>query len=119
MPFFNMMNTEDAFGALILRPHAKVSLSSEYHALRLSNANDLWYSGGGAFQPWTFGYTGRATSGRRSLGNLYDTSVEYRATRYATFTAYFGYTQGLAVMQQIYPAGKDARLGYLEALFRM
>jgi hypothetical protein len=119
MPFFNMMNTEDAFGALILRPHTKVSVSSEFHALRLSNPNDLWYSGGGAFQPWTFGYTGRATSGRRSLGNLYDTSVEYRATRYATFTAYFGYTQGLAVMQQIYPAGKDGRLGYLEALFRM
>ena len=22
--------------------------------------NDLWYLGGGAYQPWTFGYTGRA-----------------------------------------------------------
>ena len=36
-PFFNMMNTEDAFGAMILRPHAKVTVSSEYHALRLSD----------------------------------------------------------------------------------
>jgi hypothetical protein len=118
-PFFNMMNTEDAFGALLLRPHPKVTTSSEYHSLRLTNPNDLWYSGGGAFQPWTFGYNGRAVSGKRSLGNLYDTSVEYRATRHMTFTAYLGYTQGLAVMKQIYPAGKDARFGYLEALFRM
>jgi hypothetical protein len=118
-PFFNMMNTEDAFGSLILRPHAKVTISSEYHSLRLTNPNDLWYSGGGAFQPWTFGYTGRSTSGRRSLGNLYDTSAEYRANPHVTFTAYLGYTQGLAAMQQIYPAGKDGRFGYLEAMFRM
>ncbi len=118
-PFFNMMNIEDAFGSLILRPHSKVTISSEYHSLRLTNPNDLWYSGGGAFQPWTFGYTGRSTSGRRSLGNLYDTSVEYRANRHMTFTAYLGYTQGLAVMREIYPAGKDGQFGYLEALLRM
>jgi len=117
-PFFNMMNTEDRFGALVLRPHAKITVSSEFHALRLSNANDLWYSGGGVFQPWTFGYVGRATSGRRSLGNLYDTSVEYRATRRATFTGYFGYAQGLATMQQVYPRGKDGEFGYLEVLFK-
>ena len=118
-PFFNMMNTEDAFGALVLRPHAKVTISSEYHSLRLTNPNDLWYSGGGAFQPWTFGYTGRSTSGRRSLGNLYDTSVEYRANRHMTFTAYLGYTQGLSAMQEIYPAGKDGQFGYVEALFHL
>jgi hypothetical protein len=118
-PFFNMMNTEDAFGALITRPHPKVTTSTEYHSLRLTNPNDLWYSGGGVFQPWTFGYTGRAVSGRRSLGNLYDTSVEYRANRHMTVTAYLGYTQGLAVMKQIYPAGKDGRFGYLEVLFRI
>jgi hypothetical protein len=28
-PFFNMMNNEDTFGMLILRPHAKVTTSSE------------------------------------------------------------------------------------------
>ncbi|HEY2012683.1 MAG TPA: alginate export family protein [Bryobacteraceae bacterium] len=117
-PFFNMMNSEDRFGILLLRPHPKVTVSSEFHALRLSDANDLWYSGGGAFQPWTFGYTGRATSGRRSLGNLYDTGVDYRATRRLTLSAYFGYTQGLATMSQIYPAGKDGRFGYLEFLQR-
>jgi hypothetical protein len=118
LPFFNMMNIEDRFGALVLRPHAKITLSSEFHALRLSNANDLWYSGGGVFQPWTFGYTGRATGGKQSLANLYDTSVEYRMNPRLTLTAYLGYAQGLAVMESIYPKGKDARFGYPEFVYR-
>jgi hypothetical protein len=117
-PFFNMMNMQDSCGSLILRPHPKVTVSSEFHSLRLSNANDLWYSGGGVYQPWSFGYTGRSTSGRRSIGNLYDTSVEYRSNRKITYTAYFGFTQGLAAMEEIYPQGKNAQFGYVEFLYR-
>jgi hypothetical protein len=117
-PFFNMMNTEDGFGSMILRPHPKITISSEFHSLCLSSVNDLWYSGGGAYQPWTFGYAGRSTSGRRSLGNLYDASVEYRANRRITLTAYLGYTQGLAAIEHIYPQGKDGQLGYVEFLYR-
>ena len=63
-------------------------------------------------------YTGRATSGRRSLGNLYDAGVDYRVNRKLTLSGYFGYTQGLAAMAQIYPDGKDGRFGYLELLQR-
>jgi hypothetical protein len=117
-PFFNMMNTEDRFGMLQLRPHSKVTISSEFHALRLSNANDFWYSGGGVFQPWTFGYTGRSTSGRRSMANLYDTQLDYRVNRRLTLTGYVGYAQGLAAMEEIYPAGKNGKFGYLEFLHR-
>lgn len=117
-PFFNMMNTEDAMGALVLRPAAKVTISSEFHSLRLTDPQDLWYSGGGVFQPWTFGYAGRSTSGRRSLGNLYDTSVEIRPDRKTTVTAYLGYTQGLAAMEKIYSADKNAKFGYLELAYR-
>ena len=117
-PFFNMMNTEDRYGILILRPHTRVTVTSEFHALRLTDPNDFWYSGGGAYQPWTFGYTGRSTSGRRSLGNLYDVGADIRATRRLTISGYFGYTQGLASMEQIYPAGKDGRFAYLELMQR-
>jgi hypothetical protein len=117
-PFFNMMNIGDSFGMLMLRPSPKINTSSEYHSLRLANANDLWYSGGGAFQPASFGYTGRATSGRRSLANLYDTSLDYQIKRNITATAYVGYAQGLAVMEQIYPRGKDGRFSYLEFMYR-
>jgi hypothetical protein len=117
-PFFNTMNMQDLNGSLNLRPHAKVTVSSEYHSLRLANPNDLWYSGGGAYQPWSFGFNGRSTSGRRSLANLYDTNFEYRASRKITLTAYFGYMQGLAAMEVIYPEDKNGRFGFLESLFR-
>jgi len=106
------------FGIVSLRPHAKVSVSSEFHALRLSDRNDLWYGGGGVFQPWTFGYSGRATSGQRSLANLYDTSLEYRFNPHLTLTGYFGYAQGRAATTLIYPQGKDSRFGYAEVLYR-
>ena len=117
-PFFNMMNTEDSYGGLLLRPVPRITISSEAHSLRLTNANDLWYSGGGVYQPWTFGYTGRATSGRRSLADLYDTSVEFRASRATTFTAYYGFAQGLAAMEKIYPLGKNGQFGYVEMAFK-
>lgn len=117
-PFFNMMNNRDRFAILTLRPHARVTVSGEFHALRLSNANDLWYAGGGVYQPWTFGYSGRATGGRGSLANLYDSNVEYRVNPNVTFNAYFGYAQGRAAMAFIYPRGKDGRFGYLEAMYK-
>ena len=117
-PFFNMMNLEDRFGTLIVRPHRKFALSNEFHSLRLSTASDLWYSGGGVFQPWSFGYTGRPTAGARSLANLYDANIDYRLNPRVTATAYYGYAQGRAAMQGIYPKGKDGQFGFLELLYR-
>jgi hypothetical protein len=117
-PFFNLMNNRDINAALISRPHSRVTISNEFHALRLASASDLWYLGGGAYQPWTFGYTGRATSGARSLANLYDANVDYRVNARVAVTGYFGFAQGLAVMRAIYPHGKDAKLGYLEVTYR-
>ena len=109
-----MENNRDLMGALILRPHKAVTISSEFHALALANANDVWYSSGGAYQPWTFGYTGRATGGGHSLGNLYDTNVEYHIRRDVTLTANAGYANGRAATQAVYPKGKDGALGCLE-----
>lgn len=117
-PFFNLMNNRDINAALILRPRSRVTISNEFHALRLSHANDLWYIGGGVFQPWTFGYTGRATGGARSLANLYDINVDYRVNPAVSVTGYFGFAQGLAATRAIYPNGKDARLGYVELNYR-
>jgi hypothetical protein len=79
---------------------------------------NLWYAGGGLYQPWTFGYSGRATGGRGSLANLYDSSVEYRMNPHVTLNGYFGYAQGRAAMAAIYPLGKDGKFGYLEALYK-
>jgi hypothetical protein len=117
-PFFNMMNNRDIMGAMILRPHKLVTVSSEFHALAVADPNDLWYSGGGVYQPWTFGYTGRATGGAKSLANLYDTSVDYRIRPNITATAYVGYADGRALTTSIYPHGKNGALGYLELAYK-
>jgi len=117
-PFFDMENNRDIMGALILPPHKPITISSEFHSLALTNAHDLWYSGGGVFQPWRFGYTGRPTGGARSLANLYDTSVEYRIRPDVTVTAYADYASGRAAIQAVYPKGKDGALGFLELNYR-
>lgn len=41
-PFYNMMNNEDWYGTLNVRPTSKLLLRSEAHALRLASAADLW-----------------------------------------------------------------------------
>jgi hypothetical protein len=117
-PFFNMMNNRDLFAMLVLRPHSKLTLSAEYHALRMAQQDDLWYQGGGVFQPWTFGYVGRATGGSRSLANLYDVSADYRIHPQLTLTGYFGYANGRAVTSAIYPFGRNGAFGYVEAFYR-
>ncbi|MEO8368752.1 MAG: alginate export family protein [Candidatus Solibacter sp.] len=117
-PFFNMMNYRDVFGELVLRPSKRVTVRSDVHSLRLANRNDLWYSGGGVFQPWTFGYTGRASNGQSSLANLYDLSVDYNANQHLALGAYYGHAAGKLVIQAIYPQGKNGNLGYLEMMFR-
>jgi hypothetical protein len=117
-PFFNMMNIDDRYGSLVLRPKTKLTISSEFHSLALNNRNDLWYSGGGAYQPWTFGYTGRAANGAGSLANLYDTQADLNLSRALSLTFYCAYAQGLAVMRTIYPRGKNAQFGYTELTYR-
>ena len=117
-PFFNMMNNEDRFAMLTVRPHTKLTLKSEFHFLRLANHNDLWYIGGGAFQPWTFGYQSRPGSGARGLANLYDISGDVTVNPHIAFTLYYGYAQGKSVINAIYPRGKDGHLAYAELNYR-
>ncbi|MBI5281823.1 MAG: alginate export family protein [Candidatus Solibacter usitatus] len=117
-PFYNMMNNEDIFGMLTVRPHKAVTLRSEFHALRLANRKDLWYLGGGAFQPWSFGYVGRNTSGARSLANLWDVSADWNVNAHFAFTGYLGYVDGRAAVQTIYPKGTNGKFGYLELTYK-
>lgn len=116
-PFYNLMNVEDAFAQLSLKPRARVTLRADVHALRLSDARDLWYSGGGAFQETTFGYQGRPSGGRRGLGTLFDLSADVSVTPTTTLTFYGGGVRGGAVASNAYPDGganPTARLLYAE-----
>ena len=117
-PFFNFMNNQDGFAEIILRPAQNVTVRSVVHTLRLSSASDLWYSSGGAFQPWTFGYTGRPGNGARSLATLYDTSVDFQLGARASVGLYYGYADGKSVIRRIYPDGPNGQLGLLEITYR-
>lgn len=118
MPFYNMENNEDWYGSLNLRPQKKLAIRSELHALRLANKNDLWYLGGGAFQPHTFGYTGRPSGGSRSLANVWDVSGDYQVTRTFAVGLYYAHAWGKAVIATIYPKNPDGQFAYLETNWR-
>ena len=117
-PFFNEMNNRDLFGELMLRPRKNLAIRSDVHGLWLANRNDLWYSGGGAFQPWTFGYTGRPSNGATGLATLYDISADRQWTRAVSTGVYFGYARGGTVIQRIFPGNSNGALGFVEFNYR-
>jgi hypothetical protein len=117
-PFYDMENNVDRFAMLTLKPFKRVTFHNEVHSLRLASHNDLWYTGGGAFQPWTFGYQSRSGSGATSLANLYDVNVDVAVNARLTVTPYLGYAAGKSVIQAIYPKGKDGHLAFLEMTYK-
>ena len=116
-PFYNMMNNGDVYGTLNLKPTSKLLLRSEAHALWLANTADLWYSGGGAFQPKTFGYTGRPSNNFSSLAKVWDLSADYQITRSVSTTFYYGHAWGEAVIAKLYPKDPNGQLFFLETNF--
>ncbi|MGC2738692.1 MAG: alginate export family protein [Candidatus Acidiferrales bacterium] len=117
-PFFNSMNNTDLFAEVMLRPTKKLAIRSDVHGLWLSNKNDLWYTGGGAFQPWTFGFSGRPSNGGTSLATLYDISGDYKWKHGVSVGLYFGYAVGGDVIKKIYPVNANGALGYTELNYR-
>jgi len=118
-PFFNMMNLRNSFGSLLLRPGRALTIQAEVHSLILDSSRDLWYTGGGAFQPWTFGYQGRTVNGHKGLATLYDVGADYNVNASLTLGGYIGHASGGAVIQSIYPKGNDGNFGYLEFTYRL
>ncbi|HUK36350.1 MAG TPA: alginate export family protein [Vicinamibacterales bacterium] len=113
-PFYNMMNNEDAYATLNIRPEPKLAVRSEFHALRLADAADLWYLGGGAFQESTFGFQGRPSNGHSALSNVWDVSGDYPLTRYLNLTLYYANASGGSVVESIYPKNSAGKLAYVE-----
>lgn len=111
------MNTEDVYAQVKLRPHARLTLRAESHYLRLSNAKDLWYAGGGAFQEGSFGYVGRPSGGRRGLGTLFEASADFAINSTTTATVYAAGVRGKDVQSFTFPASglnPTARFVYAE-----
>ena len=117
-PFFNLMNTVDAFGEVILRPSNRLTLRGDVHSIRLAAKNDLWYSGGGAFQPVTFGFNGRPSNGHSDLATLYDMSGDLTLNPHVALGLYYAYAHSGAVARSIYEAGDGLHLAFMEWLIR-
>jgi len=117
-PFFNQMNNRDLFEEIMLGPGKNFTIRSDIHGLWLANSHDLWYTGGGAYQPWTFGYTGRPSNGHTDLATLYDISGDYKWKYGISVGLYFGYAVGGKVIKAIYPTNPNGALGYTEFNYR-
>ena len=113
-PLHNLMNLEQSAASLTLRPHPRVTLRSDVNALRLAEAADLWYVGGGAFERESFGYAGRPSNGRRRFASLTDLSADLRLTRRLAVNGYLARAGDRDVVRAIYPGTGPAYFGYVE-----
>lgn len=114
-PVYNMMNTNDLGGQLILRPLRNLEWRSDLDALWLSSSRDLWYAGGGAFDNHLFGYTGRPSFGRSYLGTVVDTGVNWKVCQHLNLYFYGGQMFGGSVVGANFPAGRALTFGYAES----
>jgi Alginate export len=117
LPFFNLMNNQDLFAQLILRPHERVTLRTDYHWLSLSDRDDLWYAGGGATNAKIFGYSGAPSGGHRELAHLVDVSATITLHPRVSLGLYYGHAFGAAVVSTTF-ADADADYGFTELTFR-
>lgn len=117
-PFFNPMNLNDAFVSLTVKPRANWTLRADVHDLHLTEANDLWYAAGGAFDRNVFGYAGRPSGGFSDLGTLVDASLDWKLDPRTTLTLYHGQHFGGEVIRSTFPDGDDAGFGYIEVTHR-
>jgi hypothetical protein len=117
-PFYNLMNNKDGYVLLSVQPHPAIVLKSQFHHVDLSSGNDLWYQGGGAYQPWSFGYNGRPGNGLNGFANVYDVGEDWAVNRHFNLNAYWGIARGGEVISKIYPKGANGKFGYVELLYQ-
>ena len=119
MPFYNGMNSDDRFAIFSLKPHTRVTLNTEFHHLNLASGNDLWYQGGGVFQPWSFGYVGRPANGHTRLANLYDVGCDVAIDKNWSISGYYGFADASKAIQTIYPKQSGGHLAYIELNWKL
>ncbi len=118
-PFFNMMNVDDAMLQLILEPHSGMEIQSSIHGLWLDSKEDLWYSGGGAYDNRFFGYSGRPSNGSDYLATLADCQFTWRMNEHVTLQLYYGHAFGGSVIGSNFPSGREADYGFIQTTFKL
>jgi hypothetical protein len=116
--FYNLMNSQDGFCSLLLRPIPGLLSRTDVHVLRLTESHDLWYQGSGATlndrtRAEGFGFSGRPANGQRELFTLLETSLSYDWNRFLSTNVYYSHAFGGSVVDRIY-TDSGADFGYLE-----
>ena len=108
-PFYNLMNNTSIYAQLILRPNPNLQIRSEFQNLNLTNRNDLLYAGGGPFNDEGFGIGGTPSRGQKRIGNLIDTSIDYKFNNQSSV----GFYIGQVIDSEVF-ADSSSRFAFLE-----
>lgn len=119
--FYNLMNNDDGFIQLVLRPIPGLVTRTEFHFIRLGEGKDLWYTGSGATlsdRNVGFGYPGRPSFGHRNLFQVFENSVSYDWNTHLNLSVYYGHVFGKRVVRSIF-AEDDANYAFVEVTFKL
>ena len=104
---YNMMNNQDAFVSLILKPKDFLTLRMEFHEVGLAQRNDRWYLGSGAMHDnIADDYAARASNEEKGLGQLLDATVIWNVNPDVTAMVYYGHFFGDDVAKRFYTTQK-------------
>lgn len=115
-PFYNLMNNEDFFIQLILKPMEKMLIRTDVHFLRLNEREDRWYMGAGATRERgnIFGYIGRPSFGNADLARVFDFMIVFNVNKHISLNAYYGRAWGGDIIENIYRRDEDADFFFFE-----
>jgi hypothetical protein len=113
-PYYNLMNDQDVMLQLIQRPLAALTTRIDFHWLRVTEARDLLYFGGGATKRDFFGYGGTAAGGAHEVAYQIEGTVAYALSRNIELQAYCGHAFGQAVVRKGFPLDHDLTYGFVE-----
>ena len=112
---YNLMNTEDTFASLILKPHHSVTVRTEFHDLKLSENNDRWYLGSGAMHDnIADDFAARSSNGQKDLGKLLDATLIWNINSDVTLMAYYGHFIGDDVVKHFFTKQKRNNFVFAE-----
>lgn len=116
-PFYNLMNSQDTFTQLIVKPHSRLTMRFDYHWLRLNSDKDLWYAGGGAGNDDIFGFSGIPANSHHELAHLVDLGATLQIFKQVSAYAYYGHAFGEGVVKKTF-SGNQGNYGYVELAYR-
>jgi hypothetical protein len=115
LPFYNLMNLQDAFIQMIVSPTPQTRVTIDAHHLSLNNSGDLFYGGlGPTSRSGAFGYSGRPSSGKSDVGQLVDISFTHTLNKQLSWRFYYGHAFGGDVVKNFYQGKKDIDMIYID-----